>query len=78
MPGFDVGMGCFLHFFASSGASTIIIYAIRICGLFSKVSMLVSIEIVFYVPQILIPFIIIVRGAGATVGDRDHMAWMPA
>jgi hypothetical protein len=43
-----------------SGASTIIIYIIRICGLFSNVSMLVSIDIVFYVPQILIPYIIIV------------------
>jgi hypothetical protein len=30
-----------------SGASTIIIYVIRVCGLFSNVSMLVSIGIVF-------------------------------
>jgi hypothetical protein len=47
-----------------SGASTIIIYVItviRICGLFSNASMLVSIDIVFYGPQIPIPYIMIVE-----------------
>jgi hypothetical protein len=51
-----------------SGASTtIIIYVIRISGLFSNMSMLVSIDIIFYGPQILIPYIMSCRGA--TVGD---------
>jgi hypothetical protein len=34
---------------------------IGICGLFSNVSMLVSIDIAFYGPQILIPYIMIVE-----------------
>jgi hypothetical protein len=38
-----------------------IIYIIRICGLFDNVSMLVSIDIVFYGPQILILYIMIVE-----------------
>jgi hypothetical protein len=44
-----------------SGASTIIIYIIRICGLYSKVSMPVNIDIEFYGPQFLIPYIMIVE-----------------
>jgi hypothetical protein len=34
-----------------------IIYVIRICGLYSNVYMLVSIDVVFYGPQILIPYL---------------------
>jgi hypothetical protein len=57
------------------GASTIIIYVIRICGLFSNVSMSASIDIVFYGPQIRMTYY---DCRGATVGDRGSMPWMPA
>jgi hypothetical protein len=39
--------------------------------------MLVSIDIVFFGPQIRIPYIMIVE-APCTVGDRWSMAWMSA
>jgi hypothetical protein len=41
--------------------STIIIYVKGICGIFCYMSMLISIDIIFYGPQIRIPYIMIVE-----------------
>jgi hypothetical protein len=44
-----------------SGASTTIIYVTRICCLFCNQSMLISIDIIFYGPQIRVTYIMIVE-----------------
>jgi hypothetical protein len=53
-----------------SGASTIIICVTGICGIFCNVSMLISIDIIFYGPQIPITYTVYYDFRGTTVGER--------